>query len=360
MLYSSILPVLCAAGALAGPVINHRNLPNGVAGHQHNHMDFHAHRARDDTPADKMMAELESLPGAQGNLPADNSGSPPPAQPSAQSNVVYVTAPPSVTTTTIQAGAQAPPSPAAPPPAKNVVVNNAAPNNDNSNPAVKMKISGPPVQQQGAPQVQQPAASSSQSSQPTGSPSSGNGMPSAPTTFDASMTADDQAYKDLVLVHHNIHRANHSLPALEWNDTLYEFAKQSAQSCIYEHTNPVPPYGQNIAAGNAPGNVSADITNGFYNGEIGLFQQAIGEFGNNSPDMSDFEHWGHATQMLWKETTSVACYTASCTPPGGNPQQCGSDGMNVYLQKAACDVRAFNLVCDYYPPGKFSSHCSVP
>ena len=183
-------------------------------------------------------------------------------------------------------------------------------------------------------------------------------MPSAPTSYDASLTSDDQTYKDIALVHHNIHRANHSVPLLTWNDTLYQTAKATAETCKYGHTSPIPPYGQNIAAGNSPGNVSADITNGFYNGEIGLFQQAIGEFGNDSPNMADFEHWGHATQMLWKDTTSVGCYTAVCSPPGQDPEKCDPSG-NSYLPPLNClspgqvPTKAYFLVCDYYPPGKW-------
>lgn len=100
--------------------------------------------------------------------------------------------------------------------------------------------------------------------------------------------------------------------------------------------------------------MSADITNGFYNGEIGLFVEALGgSYGGNSPNMEDFEHWGHVTQMLWKDTTSVACYTAKCFPTGQDPQACGPDG-SAYLKNTVCGnggTRGYNLVCNYFPPG---------
>ena len=336
---SCILSMLCAAGALAGPVLNERNM----APHRHNHMDFHLHKGRD-TGADEMLNWLESNAPAGDFPPAGASTPTPPANSSPPPAEKIEEAPVAVTTITEGAGttptstSSSSSSSSSPPPAPAPV------------PAVHEKISGPPVAQEQSPPAQESPASSASSSGPVGS-----GIPSAPTDFISSLSPDDQTYKDLVLVHHNIHRANHSLPALEWNDTLYEYAKESAQTCVYQHTSPIPPYGQNIAAGNAPGNVSADLTNGFYNGEIGLFQEAIGEFGNNSPDMSDFEHWGHATQMLWKSTTSVGCYTATCFPSGNSDSQaCGPDGQP-YLKNTACGdggVKAYFLVCDYYPPGE--------
>lgn len=163
-------------------------------------------------------------------------------------------------------------------------------------------------------------------------------------------------YKGLSSLHHDIHRQNHSLNALSWNDTLFEYAKETATSCIYGHS--LAPggggYGQNIAAGNAPGNISAILTNAYYNDELPLFLEAIGEFGKNSPDMSNFEKWGHVTQMLWKDTSSFACYTATCSPPGADAQACDGSGQS-YLKNVSCGnggTPAYNTVCNYYPPGK--------
>lgn len=328
---SSIFFVLCATTALAGPIVNH----------QHNHMEFHQRNARD-TDAERFLNFLES-------------DAPDGALPTSSANVVaekVVDAP--IVVTTVTEGAPAPPASTAPASSSPAPVpqqqqppqpqQSQQANND-----VKEKISGPPVAQPQVPAAKQPHAPSTSSA-----PSSGNGLPNVPTDYQASLSSDDQTYKDLALFHHNIHRLNHSLPALEWNDTLRDIAKTSAEACVYEHTNPTPPYGQNIAAGNSPGNVASDITNGFYNGEIGLFHEAIGEYGNNSPDMGDFEHWGHVTQMLWKSTTSVGCYTATCSPPGQDPLECGP-GQQTYLKYQPCgpgNVRAYFLVCNYYPPGK--------
>ena len=93
----------------------------------------------------------------------------------------------------------------------------------------------------------------------------------------------------------------------------------------------------------------------YYNAEIELFFDAIGQqWGADQPDMSNFEKWGHATQMLWKTTTSFACYTATCSPPGADPLDCKSDGTS-YLKNVGCGnggTQAYNTVCNYYPPGR--------
>ena len=205
--------MLCAAGALAGP----------MAPHRHSHMDFHLHKARD-TGADEMLNWLESnapageFPAAGGNTPAPPTDNSPAPEEKVEEAPVVVT--------TVTEAAPKSTSPAAAP-------------------AVHEKISGPAVaQQKAAPAVQSPAAPASSSG------ASPSGMPSAPTSFEVSMTSEDQAYKDLALLHHNIHRANHSVPALEWNETLYENAKQSAQTCVYQHTSPIPPYGERLSFSN--------------------------------------------------------------------------------------------------------------
>ena len=45
----------------------------------------------------------------------------------------------------------------------------------------------------------------------------------------------DGDFQARVLFHHNIHRANHSAPEIEWDESMASFAAQTAQSCIYGH-----------------------------------------------------------------------------------------------------------------------------
>lgn len=71
-------------------------------------------------------------------------------------------------------------------------------------------------------------------------------------------------------------------------------------------------YGQNIASGMDANGVADVISNMWYNSEVDLYQ---GLYGQPSPDMSNFEAWGHFSQMVWKSTTHVGCATQDC--PGG-------------------------------------------
>jgi len=54
-------------------------------------------------------------------------------------------------------------------------------------------------------------------------------VPAAP----AAPAGDD--YVSTLLYHHNVHRSNHSAPALTWGDDLAGFALQSAKKCVFEH-----------------------------------------------------------------------------------------------------------------------------
>lgn len=94
-------------------------------------------------------------------------------------------------------------------------------------------------------------------------------------------------------------------------------------------------YGQNIAAGVPPDNISAIITNLFYNGEVNYYQ---GLYGEANPSMSNFEEWGHFTQIVWKATTHFGCATHDCTGQG--------------LANVGSDVSPYFTVCNYKKPGE--------
>jgi hypothetical protein len=74
-----------------------------------------------------------------------------------------------------------------------------------------------------------------------------------------------------------------------------------------------------------------------YNDEIGYYPLP---FGVASPDMSNFEKWGHFSQIVWKSTTSVGCYTQYC--PNG-------------LANTGSGVSPYFTVCNYSPPGEHQS-----
>jgi len=54
--------------------------------------------------------------------------------------------------------------------------------------------------------------------------------------------------------------------------------------------------------------------------------------------MSNFENWGHFSQVVWKGSKNVGCYTADCSKNGIK----GLEGYN---------IAPYFTVCNYYPPG---------
>lgn len=77
--------------------------------------------------------------------------------------------------------------------------------------------------------------------------------------------------------------------------------------------------------------VARAASNGWYNGEVNLFPPS--DYGKDSPDMTNFKDWGHFSQLVWKETEKVGCYSKFC--PAGTLSSYGS----------------WFTVCNYYPPG---------
>ena len=66
----------------------------------------------------------------------------------------------------------------------------------------------------------------------TSAPST-NGLP---LTFQPDLDSGSDTYQGLVLLNHNIHRANHSVPDLVYNSTLSAYAEQIAKTCVYGHS----------------------------------------------------------------------------------------------------------------------------
>ncbi|KAI5240763.1 hypothetical protein E4T43_05846 [Aureobasidium subglaciale] len=173
--------------------------------------------------------------------------------------------------------------------------------------------------------------------------SSSTVISNAKTTLQASSTVAAPAgkattYQQRVVDHHNVHRSNHSAPALAWDAALASTAAKIAATCVYAHSMNVDGggYGQNIAAGVEANNVSAVITELFYNGEVGYYTNL---YGQANPDMSNFEKWGHFSQLVWKGTTKVGCATQYCS--GG-------------LANVGQYVSPHFTVCNYGSPGNYA------
>lgn len=74
------------------------------------------------------------------------------------------------------------------------------------------------------------------------------------------------------------------------------------------------------------------ITDMWYDGEINSWPAA--DYGQATPDMSNFESWGHFSQVVWAGSTSAGCYSQYCAPG------------TMYA-----DMGAWYTVCNYYPAG---------
>lgn len=146
---------------------------------------------------------------------------------------------------------------------------------------------------------------------------------------------DLSAYAAPIVKQHNMHRSNHSAPDIQWDDDLASIAAQIAASCVYAHDTSTGGggYGQNIGAGSTGDEVDQMITNAMYNDEIGYYPGYGGE-----PDMSNFENWGHFSQIVWKSTTQLGCATQYC--PNG-------------LANVGSGVSPYFTVCNYKPAGNF-------
>lgn len=144
----------------------------------------------------------------------------------------------------------------------------------------------------------------------------------APVAAAASVGEAPTDYKSAVLYHHNVHRSNHSAPALTYSDELASYAATLVSRCVFAHDTAIGGggYGQNLAQ-NGGSNLGSDkdpkdlvpgvISNMWYNGELPLFRDEY--YGQAQPDMSDFMSWGHFSQVVWKGTTTVGCSTQFCS-----------------------------------------------
>ncbi|KAI5370810.1 Putative CAP domain-containing protein [Septoria linicola] len=137
------------------------------------------------------------------------------------------------------------------------------------------------------------------------------------TAFVASVAALDNhsqlhkraTYVEQVLQHHNVHRRNHSAPDLKFHYGLAKTAQAIAKTCNFQHAMNFDGgnYGQNIAAGVPAQKVSRVISDLWYNEEVSSYARL---YGVANPRFSGA--WGHFTQIVWKGTTHVGCYTQKC------------------------------------------------
>ncbi|KAI0385080.1 PR-1-like protein [Hypomontagnella monticulosa] len=167
--------------------------------------------------------------------------------------------------------------------------------------------------------------------------------PAASSSAAAAPSASGDDYASVAVQHHNLHRSNHSSPEVTWSDKLAGYALATASKCVMAHDMDQGDkgYGQNLA--NWAQNIDAyklgdigalkmAVTDFWYNGEFRNFRDNF--YGEATPDMTDFESWGHFSQMLWKSSTEVGCAAYFC------------EKGTMYSE-----FDAWFTVCNYSPPG---------
>lgn len=145
----------------------------------------------------------------------------------------------------------------------------------------------------------------------------------AAATSDLSPTyTNSNNFTTTMLNYTNYYRYLHSVPFLEWNDSVASYAADYAQKCVWEHNPQLGQigFGENLAQGY--GNVSSAVA-AWYD-EVSMYS-----FGNSPTGFS--EATGHFSQLVWKSSVSVGCGWTDCQGKG--------------------DIEGVMLVCDYYPAG---------
>jgi hypothetical protein len=100
------------------------------------------------------------------------------------------------------------------------------------------------VQEQAPAPSSYEAPSSSYESTPTSSEAAPSSAPASSAASDTDAKPTD--YASIVEYHHNVHRYNHSSPAMAWNESLAATAEKIGKLCSYEHMMYVLPLFQII------------------------------------------------------------------------------------------------------------------
>ncbi|KAI1129998.1 CAP domain-containing protein [Nemania abortiva] len=216
-----------------------------------------------------------------------------------------------------------------------------------------VKFRPPPQPTQDKPAVEAPASTTTSQpvvivtvtpeAQPATSATKASTVADTQAQASDTASADGDSFQSVALYHHNIHRSNHSSPEMSWNDEIAGYAAITAKTCKFAHdmTEGKGGYGQNIALWGvssgaeelgAGGAVKMATTDMWYDGEFNNFLPSY--YGQATPDMSNFEAWGHMSQLVWAGSTTLGCAAQYC------PRGTAYDNLDAWF-----------TVCNYSPPG---------
>ncbi|ODQ66878.1 PR-1-like protein, partial [Nadsonia fulvescens var. elongata DSM 6958] len=127
----------------------------------------------------------------------------------------------------------------------------------------------------------------------------------SPASDAATFTNADTTYQNEVIARHNLYRRRHYASDLTWNFELANYAKEYLENnnLCFKLTNSTGIYGENLAGGYSTTTGAIDA---WYN-EVSFFN-----FETHEPS-SDSAHF---SQLVWRATTEVGCYTYDCGDVG--------------------------------------------
>lgn len=85
-------------------------------------------------------------------------------------------------------------------------------------------------------QAQAPGSTTTTPGAPAAAETSTPSTNGLPLTYQPNLDPESDTYQGLVVLNHNIHRANHSVADLVYNSTLASYAEQIAKTCVYSHS----------------------------------------------------------------------------------------------------------------------------
>ena len=131
----------------------------------------------------------------------------------------------------------------------------------------------------------------------------------------------DPAFINTMLQYTNQYRNVNQASDVTWDPVKAQYAQLYANNCTFKHSG--GPFGENLAIG---GFSSPEYYVWLWYNEIQLYTNYT------HPNLTNFESWGHFTQLVWDNTMSIGC---------GYATYCGNSYGDYYL---VCEYDTGNVV----------------